>query len=146
MSYLDHYGEGQERREKLIKRTVLTVLALVIVGSILYYLFKNFPEERQVKRFYALLEKHDYKAAYVLWGCTEKQPCRDYGYERFIGDWGPQSANSKPSEVKLVKSRSCGSGVIITTKMGDREEKLWVQRDSLVVGFSPWPVCPASGQ
>lgn len=146
MGYLDHYGEGQERREKLIKRTAISVLVLLIAGAVLFYLFKNFREERQVKRFYSLLAQKDYRGAYRLWGCTEANPCRDYPFDRFMGDWGPGSVNAKPAEAEIVRSRSCGSGVIVTTRTGDHEEKLWVQRGDLVVGFSPWPACPASGR
>jgi hypothetical protein len=146
MGYLDHYGEGEERREKRIKRIVISALILLIAGSVLYYVFKNYREERQVKRFYALLAAHDYTAAYRMWGCTETSPCRDYSFDRFMRDWGPESNNANPSAVKIVKSRSCGSGVIITARIGEHEEKLWVQRGDTIVGFSPWPACPASGR
>lgn len=145
MGYLDRYGEGEERREKIIKRTLLSLLILAIAGSVLYYLFKNYREERQVRRFYEMLARQDYSGAYQLWGCSKEEPCRDYSFERFMEDWGGGSLNSKPGEAEIVKSRSCGSGVIITTRMGEREEKLWVQRSTLVMGFSPWPACPASG-
>ncbi len=146
MGYLDHYGEGEERREKLIKRAILAAIVVLIAGSVLYYLFKNFRQEHQVKHFYALLGEKNYAAAYVLWGCSQDKPCRDYSYQRFLDDWGPNSPNVKASAVEIVKSRSCGSGVIITVKLGDREEKLWVDRESLVMGYSPWPTCPASGR
>lgn len=146
MGYFDHYGHGEERREKFIKRGIVALIVLLIAGSVLYYLFKNFREERQVKRFYAQLAKKDYHEAYRMWGCTEETPCRDYSFDRFMEDWGPNSVNAKAAEVDIVRSRSCGSGVIITTKIGDHEEKLWVQRGDTVVGYSPWPACPASGR
>jgi hypothetical protein len=145
MGYLDRYGEGDERREKIVKRALISLLILVVAGSVLYYLFKNFREERQVRHFYDLLQRQDYASAYQLWGCSKEQPCRDYSFNQFVQDWGPESPNGKPHEAEIVRSRSCGSGVIITTRMGEHEEKLWVQRGSLVMGFSPWPACPASG-
>ena len=146
MGYLDHYGKGEERREKLIRRSILAVVLLLIAGSILFYIFKNFREERQVKRFYHLLAGKQYAAAYRMWGCTETNPCRDYSFDRFMEDWGPNSANARASEVDVVRSRSCGSGVIITAKIGDHEERLWVERGQQIVGYSPWPACPASGR
>jgi hypothetical protein len=146
VSYLDHYGEGDERREKFIKKLLVSALIVIIAATTLYFLFKNFREERQVKRFFELLKTQNYRQAYALWGCTEKEPCRDYAFDRFMADWGPSSPYAQPDKTELGKTRSCGSGVIVTTKVGDREDKLWVQRGSLLMGFSPWPTCPASGR
>jgi hypothetical protein len=48
------------------------------------------------------------------------------------------------SHARITRSRSCGSGVILTVDMGkNRQEKLWVQRDDLSLAFSPFPGCPA---
>lgn len=141
--YLDTYGAGDERREKRIKRVVVVVVAVLIVGGILYFLFKNFREEHQARQFLELLQKHDYQAAYRLWGCTESNPCRDYPFPEFMKDWGPQSARADVGSYKIAKSRACGSGVILTVDFGkSQEEKLWVQKDDLTIGFSPWPGCP----
>ena len=70
-------------------------------------------------------------------GCTEKEPCRDYAFDRFMADWGPASAYAQPDKAELGKTRSCGSGVIVTTKVGDREDKLWVQRGESADGLLP---------
>ncbi len=60
----------------------------------------------------------------------------------FMQDWGPGRANV--SNFRITRSRSCGSGVILTVDFGKgREEKLWVQRDDLTIGFSPLQGCPA---
>jgi hypothetical protein len=48
------------------------------------------------------------------------------------------------SKARIARSRSCGSGVILTVDLpASRQEKLWVQRDDLTIGFSPFPGCPA---
>lgn len=142
--YLDNYGAGEERREKLIKRAVLIGVVVVIAAGVLYFIFKNYRQERQVKNFLALLERKDYKAAYALWGCTDANPCRDYSFNEFMKDWGPQSPHADPKSLRITKSRSCGSGVIITVDSDKRQEdKLWVQRGDLTIGFSPLPGCPA---
>jgi hypothetical protein len=141
--YLDQYGAGEERREKIIKRTALAVVVLLAAGGVLYLLFKNYREERQAREFFELLQKHDYQGAYRMWGCTEAKPCRDYPLAAFMKDWGPQSERADVSAYKIAKSRSCGSGVILTVDFGkSQEEKLWVQREDLTLGFSPWPGCP----
>jgi hypothetical protein len=139
--YLDQYGAGEERREKLIKTAVLAVVVLLVVGGVLFFVFKNWRQERQVKSFFDLLARQNYKAAYEMWGCTDRKPCRDYQMDEFLKDWGPPSGKSGYS---ITKTRSCGSGVILTVAYPNRQEdKLWVERESLVIGFSPWPGCPA---
>ncbi len=153
--YLDHYGAGEERREKRIKLLVITALAVVIAAGVLYFIFKNYRQERQVNRFFDLLAHQDYQAAYALWGCSAATPCRDYQFPAFLQDWGPQSEHANPKSFHISKTRSCGSGVIVTVdssgdSSGDsskgankQEDKLWVQRDDLTLGFSPLPGCPA---
>lgn len=140
--YLDTYGEGEERREKILKYAALALVAVLIIGGGLYFVFKNYREEGQAKRFFELLARHDYKAAYGMWGCTEANPCRDYPESEFMRDWGPQSGKADPGTYKITKSRSCGSGVILTVETGKEPEKLWVQRSDLTIGYSPWPGCP----
>lgn len=140
--YLDHYGAGEERRERLIKITALVLVGLLIVSGVAYWFLKNWREERQARRFFEELGQQDYRTAYAMWGCTETAPCRDYSLDQFMDDWGPRSGRSSPAAFRVVKSRSCGSGVILTVDTGNRQEKLWVERKTLTLGFSPLPGCP----
>ena len=139
--YLDQYGAGEEHREKIIKIVALSVAGVLIAGGILYFIFKNYAEERQVKRFFELLNAHDYSTAYGLWGCTASNPCRDYPMPKFMEDWGPQSTHAA-GPWNISKTRSCGSGVIVTIRHDSQEDKLWVERNNLNIGFSPFPGCP----
>ena len=145
--YLDQYGEIEQRRAattRRLKQVLLSLLVLLVVGGILYWNFKNYRQEQQVKRFFSLLQKQDYKPAYALWGCSETSPCRDYSFEKFLEDWGQKSASADASGMEISKSRSCGTGVIVTALYGRnrQEEKFWIERQNLVIGFSPWPGCP----
>ena len=138
--YLDTYGAGEERRERLLKISALIVVAVLVVGGTLYFFFKNYRQEHRVKLFFEDLARQDYQAAYALWGCTPATPCRDYQFTEFMKDWGPQSGKTAG---RVVKSRSCGSGVILTVDYPQQQEdKLWVQRSDLTIGYSPWPGCP----
>jgi hypothetical protein len=142
--YLDHYGAGEERRERLVKRVVLTTLAVVIAAGVLFLIFKNYRQEHVVNRFYDLLAHKDYRSAYALWGCTAAAPCPNYPMNAFMQDWGPQSEHANPASFHISKTRSCGSGVIVTVDSNkQQEDKLWVQRNDLTIGFSPLPGCPA---
>ena len=141
--YLAQYGEGEEQREKIIRWIVISVVLVSVTGSILYFFLKNYKQENQARTFFNLLEKHDYQGAYATWGCTEAAPCRDYAFNTFMEDWGPKSSRADISSYSIRKSRSCGSGVILTVDFGkNQQEKLWVERRDLTIGFSPWPGCP----
>jgi len=138
--YLDTYGAGEEQRERRVKISVLVLVAVLVVGGTLYFFLKNYPQEHRVKLFFEDLARQDYQAAYALWGCTPATPCRDYQFAEFMKDWGPQSGKAAG---RVVKSRSCGSGVILTVDYPrQQEDKLWVQRSDLTIGYSPWPGCP----
>jgi len=145
-SYLDHYGAGDERREKILKTGAAVLAILLVGGGILFFIFHNYRQEAQVRRFFDLISAHDYKAAYALWGCTDAKPCTGYPYSSFLEDWGPSSANGKSAtQYHIAKSRSCSNGVILTVDMGGRrQERLWVNRNDLTIGFSPFPTsgCP----
>ena len=146
-SYLEQYGAGEERRgkiAKIVKTVVLSLVALLVIGGGLYFNFHNFREERQVKQFFVHLSARDYKAAYALFGCTDAKPCRYYPFNKFMEDWGPASGHSSFSEARITRSRSCGSGVLLTVNYGkDQEEKLWVERQDMSIGFPPVQGCPA---
>jgi hypothetical protein len=139
--YLADYGAGEERRENIVKKVLIALAVLIVVGAPLLYIFHNIRQERQLKEFFALLAAHDYKGAYALWGCTDQKPCAGYSMTAFMQDWGPEKGD--PSKYKVTRSKSCGSGVILNVDFGSDRDILWVQRDNLLLGFSPFPGCPA---
>jgi hypothetical protein len=139
--YLDNYGAGEERRENIIKKALIALAVLIVVGGPLLYIFHNIRQERQLKQFFSLLTAHDYKAAYALWGCTDAKPCSGYSLNDFMQDWGPNKGD--PTKYRITRSKSCGSGVILNVDFGNERNILWVQRNNLLIGFSPFPGCPA---
>ena len=146
-SYLEQYGAGEERRAKTVKIVKIVVIALVasvLIGGALFFNFHNFREERQVKQFLSRLDARNYRAAYALFGCTDATPCRYYPFDKFMEDWGPNSGHSGFANARITRSRSCGSGVLLTVDYGQsREERLWVERSDMSIGFPPVQGCPA---
>ncbi len=139
--YLESYGAGEERREKLIKRSIIAVLVLLVAAVLAYALFHNYPEESQAKRFFEALRAHDYKTAYTFWGCSEAKPCRDYPFNEFMKDWGPQQA--PVADFDVLDAESCGSGVIVDVDAGKAgDKKLWVERSTHLLSFPPYERCP----
>jgi hypothetical protein len=142
--YLEQYGAGDERRAKIIKTLVISIVSLVLVGGVLLFVFHNYREESRVKQFYALLKAKDYKGAYALFGCTDTTPCRYYAFEKFQEDFGPNTGHDNLSNVRISRSRTCGSGVLLTIDLGaNQQEKLWVERHDMSIGFPPVQGCPA---
>jgi hypothetical protein len=64
--YLDQYGAGEEQREKIIKIVAFSVLAALVIGGILFFIFHNYAQERTVTRFFERLQAHDYQGAYEM--------------------------------------------------------------------------------
>ncbi len=138
--YLEEYGVEEERRGKVVRRIVLTVIVLFVAGVAAYFVFRTYPAKRQVREFLAALSKHDYKDAYRIWGC--EQPCRDYSYDKFLEDWGPKTDLGQSGGASIKRARYCDTGVIVTiTSNKGNDVPLWYQRSDGTLGFSPWPVC-----
>jgi hypothetical protein len=145
-SYLEAYGAAEEKRARvvrLLKITSISLVCAVLAGLILYGIFKNYSEEQRLKSFIALLQKKDYQGAYRMWGCSEAQPCPNYTFDKFIEDWGPASSHANEASAKIGLSQSCGTGVILRIDYNNAEPMaVWVERDSKIISFAPWPECP----
>ena len=142
--YLDRYGEGHEQRAKRTKLVIAVVLSVIVLSAGLYFGLRNHRQKAKVSQFVELLQKHDYQAAYRLWGCSETKPCPEYPFDKFLEDWGPQSKYAQIASFDIAKSKACGSGVIVTVDLGqNREGRLWVEGSEMTIGYSPWSVCPA---
>lgn len=137
-SFMEEYGEGEERRGRLIRRIVAAVLAATLIGLVGYLFFRNYSEKSLVKKFASELNAKQFDQAYRTWGCTDSVPCRDYTYQRFLQDWGPDKAKS---EWKVTDLDGCPTGVIVTVSGGPEPAPLWVDRGGHTLGFSPWPEC-----
>lgn len=140
-NFLDNYGVVDERRERLVKRILYAVLTITVVGGGLGFFFRNYKEESRVKEFLTLLERQDYKTAYGLWGCTDTTPCRDYKFDRFLQDWGPQSDAGNVAAIQRSKVKSCDKGIIQLLQIKGQDVNIYIDRATLLVGFAPWPVC-----
>ena len=145
--YLEAYGAAEQQRARviaIIKASSIILASLLVVGLILYGVFKNYSEEQRAKTFLGLLDAHNYPAAYAMWGCTDSHPCPDYPFAKFQEDWGPKSGHANESAAHVGLSQSCGTGVLIRLdyKGSEQPVSLWVERDSGTISFAPWPECP----
>jgi hypothetical protein len=150
--YLDQYGAGEERRNKIIFRTIGAVLTVAVFGTLSWYLLRNHHQEGVVKNLLTAIRKGDYQGAYRAWGCNAPNACSGYSYDSFLTDWGPEAKASSqpgvdfrpdPKVLGLIDSESCNNGVLLTVEVNQaRTEKLWVDRKSDAITFAPYPICP----
>lgn len=139
-SYLQNYGAGEEQRNRIIKRTILITLAVIIVGSIFHWIFHNYPEKQLVKKFLAELNQHEYKKAYSTWNCEADHTCRYYDYDHFLQDWGPSKKTSSPWKIASVDG--CRAFVTVNVQaQGAELQSLAVTRGVNGIGFAPAPEC-----
>jgi len=139
MSYLDEYGAGDERRERLVKYGAAALAALLVLSLIYYAFFRNWREEWQVHSFLSLLEEGKYEQAYELWGCSVESPCEYYPYDEFLEDWGPDSPLGQVESFDVGRSYEQQTGVIVEIRVNGRpHDNLWVESEDQAISFSPY--------
>ncbi len=139
-SYLQQYGAGDERRSRIVKRIVLSCIAVVVLAIAAYFFFHNYPEKQVAKHFLAEVNAHQYQDAYRDWGCTAQHPCPNYDYQRFMQDWGPSKKISSPWKIDSVDG--CKTFVTVNVQAEGAElQSLAIERDNQALGFAPAPEC-----
>lgn len=139
-SYLQHYGAGEEHRNRTIRNIILSVIGALIAIWILCLVFHNYSEKQTVKRFLALVNSRNYPQAYADWGCTATSPCTNYDYKRFLQDWGPEKKIGSPW--KIVSVDGCKTFVTVNVQASGTElQSLGVERGSKTLMYAPAPEC-----
>ena len=133
-------------------RIAAGLAVLVVVGALVFWQFRYYPEKRQVERFMDTLVAGDYPGAYQIWG-----PTPDYTYKDFLQDWGETTPRGRirsyeivyvgpPSrEVSIrggptVKFGGKSSGVVATVRLNGTTEEvhLWVEKKDKTLSFAPF--------
>lgn len=141
--YLEEYGAGEEQKENLIRNSILIAVGVVVLALLAFYLFRPFHQIRVVKHFLSEVRDKNYPSAYAAWGCTTAHPCSEYPYPKFLEDWGPQSAAAANPVLKITDAEGCGTAVIVSVATGaGQSQKLYVERASDGISYSPLPHCP----
>ncbi len=139
------YNPAKARRRK-IKFAV--TLVVVVVLAALAWMYRNWPEEHAVDKFFAALQHQDYETAYAIYfndpgWLQHRQKYSQYTYADFYRDWGPGG------EWGLVKShriygsvntkRFGGGGVVVEVIVNERTEhaRMFVQKSDKTL--TVWP-------
>ena len=140
------YDPAKARR-RMIKITVTIVVVIALAA--LAYMYRNWPEEHVVNKFFDALQHQDYESAYGIyfndpaWQQHQKKYSQ-YTYADFYRDWGPGG------EWGLIKSHSIygtantkklgGGGVIVEVIVNERAEhaRMFVQKSDKTITVYPY--------
>ena len=121
--------KAERRRRQLITGIAFAVL----LSAYLYYQFRNYPEERQARRFFGALQRQDFEEAYRIW-----QPTSSYKYKDFLEDWGDHGLQGPVKTFHVTGSTRRGSGAIVRVQVnGNQNVSLWVERKDKSISFPP---------
>lgn len=116
-------------------KILLGALALLAVAASLYFQFRNFREEAEVKKFFSALAQADYRMAYRIW-----KPMPSYTLANFMEDWGPGGPWGRIQKFEVLQSHRRGESVVVTVRLNDRAEptQVWVSRRDRSLSFPPF--------
>ncbi|HEY6305201.1 MAG TPA: hypothetical protein VI488_01930 [Candidatus Angelobacter sp.] len=137
-----------QRRNRLI----IAAIVLAVVALIVWRVYRYWPEEHVVNKFFEALERKDYDAAYGVYNADPdwKQHAAKYNQyplPQFTLDWGPSSEYGAITSHKIdcvkepdKKGFQSPSGVIITVVINGRSQgtSLWVEKKAKTITLSPW--------
>jgi hypothetical protein len=129
----DNIKPIDQRWERRKKQIWIAIVVFIVVAPILYYEFKNWPEEHAAKTFLSTLQEGRYQEAYALW-----RPAPSYTMDDFQLDWGAKSSYGKINNFQITHSHERGSGVIITVTINDKPARIWVEKKDKSLGFPPY--------
>jgi|SRR5271165_1155471 len=137
---------------------IVSISAVVLLGLILAWNFRHYPQEHVVDTFFAALQQQDYEKAYGIWNHDpewKQHPekyAKDYPFGSFMQDWGPGGEwgiiKSYHIDGAMVPNVGNGtkfdvpsSGVIVVVTINERVAKkqaIWVEKSDKTLGFSPF--------
>jgi hypothetical protein len=113
-------------------RYIVLGIFILLVAEGLYFILRDYPEERAVTRFLTTLEQGKFQEAYQLW-----QPSPSYSYQDFLHGWGIQGDYGKIREFQILGTKSKGSSlVIVTVKVNNIDPPIDLVVDRKTKGLS----------
>ncbi|HMK31598.1 MAG TPA: hypothetical protein VK473_18080 [Terriglobales bacterium] len=135
------------RRARRRKQLIAAAILGVIVLAALAWIFRNWPEERIVTKFFTALQNKDFETAYALWIADpdwKQHPNQhaQYKFGDFYNDWGPGGDWGPIRNFRIEGSANpqAGSGVVVVVTINDRKEpaRIWVEKKDKSMTFSPY--------
>jgi hypothetical protein len=139
----EHYDSEHDRRRR---RRIAVVVVLLILAAWVVYHYRDYPERKAARKFFAALQSQNYEIAYAVWfrDTDWKQHVSQYSayaFNDFYRDWGPggEWGLVKSYSVDCSLSPGSGSGVIVQVTVNSRAEHayVWVEKANKTLSFSP---------
>jgi hypothetical protein len=144
MTLLDaqQYDFAKAKRRKIkIALTITAVLVLAVIG----WLYRNWPEEHAVDRFFVALQKQDYEGAYGIYfhdpdWRQHSQKYSQYGYADFYRDWGPGGEWGLVKSHRIYGSASTRGGVVVEVVVNERADRarMFVEKSDRTLTVYPY--------
>ena len=139
------YDPTKSRRRKT---TIAVAIVAVIVLAALAWMYRNWPEEHAVDKFFAALQHQDYETAYGIYfndpaWRQHQQKYSQYIYADFYRDWGPGGKWGLVKSHRIYGSANTksfgGGGVVVEVVVNERSEheRMFLQRSDKTL--TVWP-------
>jgi hypothetical protein len=139
------YDPTKSRRRKT---TIAVAIVAVIVLAALAWMYRNWPEEHAVDKFFAALQHQDYETAYGIYfndpaWRQHQQKYTQYTYADFYRDWGPGGKWGLVKSHRIYGSANTksfgGGGVVVEVVVNERSEheRMFLQRSDKTL--TVWP-------
>jgi hypothetical protein len=140
------YDPTKARRRNI---KIMVTVVVVILVAVLAWMYRNWPEEHSVDKFFTALQNRDYETAYGIyfndrgWRQHEHKYSR-YTYADFYRDWGPGGEWGLVKSHKIYGSantKGFGSGgVVVEVIVNERSEhaRMFVQKSDKTLTVYPY--------
>ena len=144
MTLLDaqQYDFAKAKRRKI--KIVLTITAVVVL-AVIGWLYRNWPEEHVVDKFFVALQKQDYEGAYGIYFHDPEwrqhpQKYSQYGYSDFYRDWGPGGEWGLVKSHRIYGSASTRGGVVVEVIVNERADRarMFVEKSDKTLTVYPY--------
>ncbi len=140
------YDFAKARRRKI---KIAITIAVIIVLAVLGWMYRNWPEEHAVDKFFSALQNKDYESAYGIYfndpGWRQhQQKYKQYTYADFYRDWGPGGEWGLVKSHKVYGSANTKGfgqgGVVVEVIVNERSEhaRMFVQRSDKTLTVYPF--------
>lgn len=141
-----------------LRRLLVGVAVVVVLGTVLYFVFRHYPEKHRVAQFFDALVAEDYQHAYELW-----KPKPSFTYEQFLSIWGPNGDYGRIRSYQIVgvessratllrvpvegtdqsrtltmEGKATGITVLVRLNNLDPPVRLWVEKKDKSLSFPPF--------
>jgi hypothetical protein len=140
------YDPAKARRRKI--QITIALLAVLVLAA-LAWVYRNWPEEHAVDKFFSALQHQEYETAYAIYfndpGFRQHpQKYSQYPYADFYRDWGPGGEWGLIKSHRIYGSANTqgfgGGGVVVEVIVNERAEhaRMFVQKSDKTLTVYPY--------